>query len=331
MARVPSTISMGYATALMKAAGVPTEHVSLFLRELGLPTHPRSRLTEQQFSTLYRKLVLLLGDEMLGLFCRPAWPGALKYTCLSLLDAKNLKVALHRWSFLSRLLQDNFYFEHTMVDGAARIGLVPVTENAPYKPFAIDLTLKLIHGMASWLTRQHLPLIRVDLPFARPDFFADYEVLYPGPVFFNQAQPALVMDAKLLSLPLRRPRSDLDEFLQHAPGNWVFANLRRPRLRHRLCEYLATLDPSQATAESAADALAVSVRTLHRRLVDEGTTFQGVKDDFRRDRALQLLSESDTPIKLISGQLGFDSVASFCRAFRRWTGDTPKAFRVTAS
>jgi AraC-like DNA-binding protein len=327
----PATVSMGYLAALLQASGTSrADAIELFKQTglaLALMDEPTARITEHEFSTLYRRLAIQLDDEMLHLFSRAFRPGALKFTCLSLLDAKNLSVVLHRWSNVSRMLHDDFHIELVSDDTTVRLALIPARGGAPCQPMALDLMLKVIHGVASWMVGQRLPLIRVDFPFTQPPFAADYQVLYPGPVFFNQAQAALQLDAELLQLPVRRSKHDLNEFLLRAPEDWVFVGLHEERLGQRMRAYLAERLPLPATAESAAEALQVSTRTLHRRLADEGTSFQRVKDEFRRDMAVQMLTKSQAPINSISAQLGFDSTASFHRAFRGWTGDTPGAFR----
>ena len=71
----------------------------------------------------------------------------------------------------------------------------------------------------------------------------------------------------------------------------------------------------------------MSLRTLHRRLAQEGTSYQSIKDELRCDIAIQKLSRGYEPLAAISADLGFDSTASFHRAFRGWTGDTPGAYR----
>lgn len=331
MEEVPPTLSLAYVAALLEATRVPPAHASQVLHPLGLGDDPAARVSEQQFATLYRSLAVALDDEMLRLFSRPFRPGALKFTCLSLLDAKNLRVALHRWACVSRLVQDDFHLDLHSDEATSRVTIVRSPGAPACQPFATDLMLKVIHGVASWLVGRRLPLVRTDFTFERPPFAADYEVLYPGPVFFHQPQAALVMDAEVMQLPIRRSKPELDEFMLRAPEDWVFANPREPRLALRLRDYLAERLPLPATAESAAEAMGISVRTLHRRLADEGTSFQRVKDEFRRDRAVQLLTKSQAPINRISEQLGFDSAASFHRAFRGWTGDTPGAFRAAGA
>ncbi|MBX3621641.1 MAG: AraC family transcriptional regulator [Rhizobacter sp.] len=331
MEEVPPTLSLAYVAALLEAARVPPAHASQLLHPLGLGHDPAARVHEQQFATLYRALAIALDDEMLRLFSRPFRPGALKFTCLALLDAKNLRVALHRWACVSRLVQDDFHLDLQCDATTSRVAIVQWPGAPACQPFATDLMLKVIHGVASWLVGRRLPLVRTDFTFERPAYAADYELLYPGPVFFHQPQAALVMDAAVMQLPIRRSKPELDEFMLRAPEDWVFANPREPRLALRLRDYLAERLPLPATAESAAEAIGISVRTLHRRLADEGTSFQRVKDEFRRDRAVQLLTKSQAPINRISEQLGFDSAASFHRAFRGWTGDTPGAFRATGA
>jgi AraC-like DNA-binding protein len=80
--------------------------------------------------------------------------------------------------------------------------------------------------------------------------------------------------------------------------------------------------------ESVAHQLNMTVRTLRRKLDDEGTGFQDIKDELRRDTALHLLNQSSLSIQSISQQLGFSETAAFTRSFKKWTGQTPRAFRT---
>jgi AraC-like DNA-binding protein len=68
-------------------------------------------------------------------------------------------------------------------------------------------------------------------------------------------------------------------------------------------------------------------RTLARRLQSEGTTFSALFDDLRRSLALRYLLRHDLRISEVVFMLGFSEVATFYRAFRRWTGQTPLEYR----
>ena len=88
---------------------------------------------------------------------------------------------------------------------------------------------------------------------------------------------------------------------------------------------LATL-----SADGAASALHLSTRTLHRQLSAQGASFQALKDDVRRERAVDQLHRTTRPIKQIALAIGFRSEKSFARAFKVWTGDSPDELRRKA-
>ena len=76
-----------------------------------------------------------------------------------------------------------------------------------------------------------------------------------------------------------------------------------------------------------AQALNISARTLHRQLKDEGTSLQALKDEVRRDIAIQLLTRTTRSVKQIALAAAFRNEKSFTRAFRQWTGESPVEYR----
>ncbi len=71
-----------------------------------------------------------------------------------------------------------------------------------------------------------------------------------------------------------------------------------------------------------------SIRTLRRKLKSEGMTFQHIKDQVRKDLAITYLEDSNLTIQKIGEMLGFSEATNFRKAFTRWTGYTPIAFRL---
>lgn len=96
----------------------------------------------------------------------------------------------------------------------------------------------------------------------------------------------------------------------------------------------AQLEPMLATRpiriEPVARALGCSRQTLYRRLKAEGLTFERVLDGLRRRLALKLIRDPELPVKEMAWRLGFSDPAAFSRAFKRWTGRSPQAFRAPA-
>jgi AraC-like DNA-binding protein len=85
----------------------------------------------------------------------------------------------------------------------------------------------------------------------------------------------------------------------------------------------------QATAPAAARRLGVGVRTLNRRLAEAGTSFSGVHEASRFAIARQLLGNTRMPAGQIAARLGYANASAFTRAFRRWSGVTPVAWRAS--
>jgi AraC-like DNA-binding protein len=71
----------------------------------------------------------------------------------------------------------------------------------------------------------------------------------------------------------------------------------------------------------------MTARTLRRKLVAEGSRFQQLKDNMRRDRAINLIEQSNLTIAEVGMASGFTELASFSRAFKQWIGVSPSTYR----
>ena len=97
-------------------------------------------------------------------------------------------------------------------------------------------------------------------------------------------------------------------------------------LRVRAFLYGATWQNCQLP--DAARALKVTPRTLNRRLKEEGTSFQSIKDALRRDIAIRALQLGTESIEQIAFDTGYSAPSNFHRAFYRWTNRTPGSYRL---
>lgn len=92
---------------------------------------------------------------------------------------------------------------------------------------------------------------------------------------------------------------------------------------------LENLGQTTITADSVAKALAMSRRTLTRRLSEEGTSFRGILDEVRAELARALLQDRSLSVGDVAFFLQYSEPAAFHRSFRRWTGQTPQSYRTT--
>lgn len=148
-----------------------------------------------------------------------------------------------------------------------------------------------------------------------------------GTMRFGRPSHRLVFDAAILDLPLvtadpaamQLLRAQCDRELAALADTGGFAG----HVRAAIARGPGAFRP----LEDVARALRVSTRTLKRRLAEQGTSFSEVLDEVRRQRALLLLDDRRLGLGDVADRLGYSDVANFTRAFRRWTGRTPAAFR----
>lgn len=326
-----STVPISFVRQLLAgvrlAAGCPER----LLQEAGIApaliTENAARVTTEQFATLYQRLAKELDDELPGMFSRPVRNGTFKFLCLSLVEAANVRTALYRFTRFFRLFLDDLAIEMSRQGQLTRIALLPRLPTAAENTFAQEILLRLVHGVASWLAGSKMPLARVDFTYPRPPHASEYVFLYPGPAYFDQPLTAVHFETRLLDTPIRQDRRGLGEFLRRAPGDWLFASFAERLVSHSVRAYLSQRLHLPAGIEDVAQAMHTSVRSLSRKLRCEGTSFQAIKDELRRDVAIQLLTKTDKPIAVIGADLGFDSPTTFHRAFKAWTGSTPGAYR----
>ncbi|MGN6653611.1 AraC family transcriptional regulator [Trinickia sp.] len=326
-----ATVPISLVKAFLAGAQARPETIRRYLEEAGvapeLLAEPGARVTEEQFSTLYQAIAIALDDEMPGVFSRPQRSGTLKFLCLSLLDARNLETALHRFCQFFHIVLDDFRLESRRNGPVAQLTLRPNPGAHPIGPLGHELMLKLVQGVSSWLIGQNIPLLQVELACPQPAHALDHRYFFSGPVLFDREWTLMRFSAAYLDMPIRQSKRNLRKFLARAPGDWIFGSFSEQLVSHRVRQYLAAQLPDLPTIEQTASHLHCSVRTLCRRLSGEETTFQALKDELRRDIAIQRLTDTDETITKIAGDIGFDDPSAFHRAFRHWTGSTPGTYR----
>ncbi len=178
------------------------------------------------------------------------------------------------------------------------------------------------------LTGKPLVPREVSFPHPRPADTRRHEALFRAPLHFGAPAVELVFDASVLAVPLPRSDSALLDYLRRRADALLAELPEDARTADRVRRCVAELLPEgEPQLGQVARRLALSARTLHRRLAEEGTGFSALVDEVRRTRALALLEDGKLAASQVAFLLGFQDPAAFFRAFRRWTGTTPRAWR----
>ncbi|MFW1678105.1 AraC family transcriptional regulator ligand-binding domain-containing protein, partial [Pontibacter sp. JAM-7] len=192
----------------------------------------------------------------------------------------------------------------------------------------IDFLLLIWHRFPAWLTGQRIPLTRVTFDFPAPEHAREYRLLFPCPVEFDQSVSGFSFPASCLNWPVVQTRNSLREHLHRAPLDWFEKQNYYPTYTRRVLDALtAEQQFHNLQIEEIAHNLAMTSRTLRRKLADEHTSFRDIKHIARRDTAIHLLSLRNLPVGRIAHMLGFTEAASFSRAFKEWTGVTPHFYK----
>jgi AraC-like DNA-binding protein len=288
---------------------------------------PEARVTAAQFELLCAAAMQQLDDESLGWFSRRLPWGSYGMLCRASLGSPTLGVALKRWCRHHRLLVDDIVFS---LDEGSELATLRIDESrdlGALRELCLLTSLRYLHGFACWAVDSRIALREASFPFAAPPHASVYPLLFPGPVRFGAARAGFVFDAHYLQLPLKRDERALRSMLQHALPLTVLPYRRDRLLVQRVRELLRQPGAEALHAEGLAQALNLSLRTLHRHLCQQGASVQALKDEVHRERAQALLRRTRHPVKQIAHQLGFRSEKSFARAFRHWTGATPSQWR----
>lgn len=149
--------------------------------------------------------------------------------------------------------------------------------------------------------------------------------LNPARIFFSQPIPRIQIPRHLLALPLTSLKLRAPKHLEKQTATISPIPESFPEaLRDTISPYLGE---QKMTQRLAAEISGVSLRTLNRRLAEQGASYAGLLDQARLVKAASLLSQSDEKLLDIGLMLGYENASTFSRAFRRWTGVSPREYR----
>ena len=287
---------------------------------------PLGQVSYQQLSEIRLEVCRVLDDENAGFHDKPARWGSTVYFCRAIASSRTLREALYRYERFAKILDDEMAVRVVERHADTAVEFRFVNRKAIDLRAHAENKLYFLFSFCLWLTaRRFLPRM-IGFDFAEPGFAADYPRFVPCPYRFGDDANRLVIDNALLREPVRRsPRllnqflaSHLSHLITEAPCPAAVAD----KVRRLIDAGLAAspdLDVVSAT-------LNIPPTTLRRRLKIEGRSFQEIKDEVRRTRAIHYLVDKRLSVSETAELTGFSDPAAFSRAFKSWTGRSPSEF-----
>jgi len=191
----------------------------------------------------------------------------------------------------------------------------------------LEIATATVNTIARFLTEGEFECERVLFPFAEPEYAAEYRSVFGCPVQFGAEAAEIRFDSALLARPLML--ADEAAKLQAAKRceEELLAIEMSDDLEQRIRARLLKATDLTLSLDQVARDLAMSPRTLRRRLQKSGTAFQRVLNSVRKDLAIEYLRTTPLAVSEIADRLGYTNQSSFGRAFKGWTGLSPRHFR----
>ncbi len=285
-------------------------------------------VSSQELDALYCDLVAMTGRSDFGLMaaCSPAI-ARVGILPMLIMHSPHLAEALQNIIKFAALLQSEP--ELTLQDEGAHTRLyLDVMHSSPTglvvrsEFVALGLThiLRLVGlGRAG--------LVRLALAYPAPPHADQYRQYFDCDVRFDAPRNELVFESALLKGAVPGADPMLYSAIL-ARANMALSELKGQRgLVNEVSAFVLTHLAERPRMEDVAQALGLHERTLRRRLAELGVDYQALMQRFQLERSRALLAEGRRSIQQIAGDVGFGSVSAFHRAFLRWTGHTPKAWR----
>ncbi|NRA68148.1 MAG: AraC family transcriptional regulator [Pseudobacteriovorax sp.] len=278
-----------------------------------------------KYSQLIQRVWMETQDEYMGFFSQSAKPGTFYLMSLTMIHGDSLRVFFERSVKFYELITENFRFVFEIQGDIARLHLTKV-HSLVTPDFIIEVLLAVWHRFASWLGGVQIHLKRVGLQYDSPRFRESNSDLFFCPVEYGSKTSFIEFPSYCLELPIVQSERSLRRFLGRSPLALIFRLSMSDSLSSRVRAELYQSDLSfTSSGIQMAERLGLSAPTLRRRLRKEGTSFQEIRDNLRRDLALAHLEKRAT-IEELCQATGFSDPSAFYRAFKRWKGVTPLTF-----
>jgi AraC-like DNA-binding protein len=318
--------------AALEALGV---HAQPLLDQVGIARatldNADGQVPQPAMAALWERALVTTGDDNLGIHLAECAPiSSFEVHAYALLSSPTLRDAYRRSCRYQRLIHEvnDLTFEEGPDEGVLRHSL-PGGRPAARHPAEFLVTLWVRFGRL--ITGYDWSPGLVCFAHSAPPDTSEHARVFSCPVHFTSGRTAMHISNHVLDAPNQRADSALlallDRYaaglLSHMPRQTTLSD----RVRSQLLNSLTDGAPSAATI---AQVFHLSVRTFHRTLSDEGTSFHQLLDQVRQEQAVALLLNPRSSIVEIGFLLGFSELSSFHRAFKRWTGKTPAEYRAEA-
>lgn len=289
---------------------------------------PSTRIGLETLGRIGKRAIALTGEPgiafYMGLHMRISWHGFLGFAAMTAPTVREALQLAERYAST----KTGALSLHLVEEGDE--GFLVIEERVPLAPEVREF---LVVALFSGLKQIGEALVGgpfradIDVAFSAPPYLDRFREFVPGELRFDQPisrarvtrafLDTAIVSADPMAMQLARDQCER-ELAALGPSLGIVDQVRK---------LARPVDGSMPGIDEVASRLHVSTRTLKRRLAERGTTFSELAENVRHNEALVLLGDPRLAIDDVASRLGYSDTANFARAFRRWTGTTPGAYR----
>lgn len=322
------TISPYYLAVIIRGAKRLNYDTTALLQAAGLPEVSSERLPPEKATNLIRSVWQEMDDEFMGFTQQRCKQGVFAIMARQAIQCQTLREALVQGANFYQTIRNDIGLTFTETDEEAIMVFTVKDESLDPDHFIVEFFLLIWHRFSIWLVGQKVPLKYANFKYPSPDHVKEYSLLLPCHCRFNQNENSIVFERSALSLPIKQKERELKQFLKNSPADLLSKPMFHSTFTTQVMNYIgeSTIE-SMPLIEEVASYFNMSSRNLRRRLKEENSSYQAIKDTLRKDHAMKLLNNNDLAINQIAREVGFNEPAAFTRAFKQWTGKSPRQHR----
>lgn len=309
--------------------------IDAFLRTLDIEPEtarsPDSYIPVETYLRIQDGAAEYVNDPYLGLHMGEfVQPGSWSILGYLMMNCKTLGEAFEKSGRYHRIIGNMITARAEFGLGKARVICFTPPHAPPMSRHCFESTFSSSVRLARDLTGQPIAPLEVTFNGPEPESRAEYERVFGCPIRFGQKDNSMTLDLRIGSLPVRMANPSLLEHFEKYAQDFIAQMERNDATTQAVTKIiLAHLDDESLSIDKVAREMAVSVRTLQKRLEAEGVVFSDLLRDIRQRLAKKYLRENYS-VEQITYLLGFSEPSVFRKSFKKWLGVTPREYREGA-
>lgn len=328
-----ATVDNHYVRAALACVKRKGLSVNQLMAHIGV-THeqlqqPRGRVHGDQMTRLLQAIWFELEDEFMGCTEHPCKLGAFAFMARHSTRYESLKSVIEQGIRFYNLFTDDMQMKLIQRGKTASVEIEFARPELDPDYFYQEFWMLIWHRFASWVINKKIPLKRASFTYAKPKHHLELKYLFSCHHYFNRPILKLSFSSDYLALPPVRTQRELSRFLRDSPADFITIPGEEQSYRMRIRTMLLHQESDVLqcpSIELLAESFNMSSQSLRRKLKQEGSAYSAIKDEIRRDLAIEKLMVQQLSVAEIAHQLGYAEPRSFSRAFKDWTGSTPSDY-----